>query len=178
MYGQSLWETSFGRSRSKLELMSYPSFFLVFIRGLKILRKGKQSSLPRKKKKGLLFFFFFFLLSIELKIWAKWRCWNLDTWVLLLCRRFYPTANGCRTVHLFGLSLSAEWSGLRHVGIYSEQLPKISSHPSWSHFFSCPFLGRKEETAGLSGAMPEGSLLHRPLPKHVYIYLRIHMFSH
>lgn len=34
-----------GRSRSKLEQMSYPSLFLVLICGLKILRKGKQSSL-------------------------------------------------------------------------------------------------------------------------------------
>lgn len=142
-----------GRSRSKLGLTSQPSFLLVFLRGLKTLPKGKQSSPSRKEK--YFFFFFFLLLSTELA-----NCCELNggggiwTRVLFLSRKFYPTASSSKTGHFFGLSISAEWSGkeLRQVGVlphnsgvYSEQPPKTSSCRSCSHFSSLSdaFLGQK-----------------------------------
>lgn len=64
---------AFGRSKSKLGLMSYPSFILVFIHGLKIEDITQRKAIftfTGKKKKATFFFFFplFLLLSIELKI--------------------------------------------------------------------------------------------------------------
>lgn len=69
-----------GRSRSKFELMSYPSCVYTWTEDI---TQGKAIFI--KEKKGL--FFFFLLLSTELMI-----CWELNRGVGIWTHEFYSCA--------------------------------------------------------------------------------------
>lgn len=150
-----------GRSRAKRGLMSCSPFLLMNV-GWR--HYPNENDLHHQGKKV---FYPFLFLSIELmKLNRSFAAENI-----------HSTDSVCRTCHLFSPSAKRSEKELRHVGVlpgdagvYSEQPPKISSCPSCSHF-QLPFLGRREAVAGLSGAMPEGSLADELLAKDINMYL-------